>query len=175
MHNIHHDLDAYLNKRLLFTLLQNPVFIISVCMLITKSNSQYYGHRVPQRYASNSVYETNPSFASGSSSKYYYPKFISSNIRPLQTPSDNFVPSQPIETAPRPYKYQRFNPVSINKFRYINPLPPTTTNVPTSTILQTSKPFNENNVGDSASEGLKLLDDLVEIISKVSGTAADSI
>ena len=38
----------------------------------------------------------------------------------------------------------------------------------------TSKPSNENNFEESASEGLKLLDDLVEIISKVSGTAADS-
>ena len=131
---------------------------------------------MPQRLASYSVYETNPSFVSASlsSSKYYHPKLLSSSDRPLQTPSDNFVPSQPIDTAPRPYKPQRFDPVSINKLRPVTPLPPTTTNVPTSTVLQTSKASNDDNFEDSASEGLKLLDDLVEIISEVSGTAADS-
>ena len=131
---------------------------------------------MPHRSASNSVYKTIPSYvsASSSSSKYYHPKLLRSNDRPLQTPSDNFVPSQPIDTAPRPYKPQRFNPVSINKFRPVTPLPPATTNVPTSTVLQTSNASNDDNFEDSASEGLKLLDDLVEIISEVSGTAADS-
>ena len=125
-------------------------------------------------FASNSVYKANPSFASSSSSKYNHPKFSSSNVRYFQNPSDNFVPSQQIDTASKPYHTQRFDPVSTNKFRYVTPLPPTTTNVPTSTILQTSKASNNDNFEESASEGLKLLNDLVKIISEVSGTAADS-
>ena len=127
---------------------QNPVFIISLWILITSSNSQYYGHRMPHRFASKLVYKANPTFAStsSSSSKYYHPKFLSSNVRSLKSPTDNFVPSQPIDTASRPYNTQRFDPVSIKKFRPVTSLPPTTTNVPTSTALQTSNASNDENL-----------------------------
>ena len=64
--------------------------------------------------------------------------------------------------------------VPVYTFRLLTPRPSTKTRTPETKAPFVSKATNGENLEDSASKGLKLLDDLVATISEASGTEADS-